>query len=686
MIDVPVLVKDALRDGRRLKNYRFMVLRKETTRTMSYMTIFTDTNRQYTVGRGEMLYVHVDASEPTGNVVGRVLFPNSSGYLPISIIHVSGSETFKALGQFLSGSVIDFSEYIGLTFPSIGLTSESLIRDETSWVDDFLIENDNLVTESVKIDERMASGNDLKFGLSEGASLEFQYFDKPNINGRKVRCEIEVQYEDTDNTLKWHTIPMGYFDVTQCPMQFDTGIRKVTAYNKLRSEYLDAKANTYIESMISDVGTDDEITIQTIMDLLLDDYKIEQQRDEIAVTALNQQTNDWTTYDDWTFKFVGQSTTRKVALGCTTKLMNENFYNGDGPEFLDDRLYFELDNYIQALEQNFFAFKNYVYENIQDPDAFMEKLRAKAPKELGLFIPSGGGTTSFRRYLISDVVPANNVVSQTIYAYPIEKLKYLQSIPHFIFHFLNMFGYTTSSTPTATWQYAVDFTLYNRPHIYRSDIDPVGTITVHRDKLQDVTLRDIISANYELKCQYGKLDRETDLFSGVNLNYRWLFPRENLYPANILYPGGGGLTSASGFKSTYQKLWTDSAGQQSFRNLIITYKGLDEEDKEKEFTVIQQVNPNGTKDYVIDDNWLFKNLIWDELVVYDYAEEMAAKLRDVYWIPYEMWAAGLPYVETGDEVEIIIGEDTYTSYVLQRQLSGIQNLQDTYINGTLDIF
>lgn len=756
MIDVPILVKDALRDGRRLKNYKFMVLEKQVTRNITYMTTFDTNNRQYTTGISELLYVHIEASEPTATVTGRVNFPNS-GYLPISIAHTQGTETFEAIGQFRTGSVIDFSAYIGPVFPEIGLTAEALITYTTSYVDDFLIDNNNLVTESVKFDERMASGDTLKFGLSEGASLEFQYFDKPNINGRRIRCEIDVQYDaeveqilepndlititqagritffytpSADATeritwtreqswtysitegdpatvncqpgdtlraitkigikfedykpLLWHTIPMGYYDVAQCPMQYSTGIYKPTAYNKLKSEYLDAKANTAIEGMISDVGIDDEITIQTVMDLLLDGYAIEQQTDEVSVTALNQEANEWITYDDWTFKYVGDSTSRKVALCCTTKLMNQNAYDGGGPEFMDKRLQFDLDNYIRALQENFYNFKAYVYANIQDPDAFMATLKAKAPKQLGMSVSSSGGL-GFRRFLLSDAVPDGNEVSTTIHAYPIAKLKYLQAIPDFYFHFLNKFGYATSGSGTATYQYAVDFTVYNKPHIYKSDIDSVGSITIHRDKLADVTLRDIIGANFELKCQYGKLDRVTDLFRGVELNNQWLFPRVDLYPANNLYPGGG-LTSASAFRSTYSKLWTDSAGEQSFRNLLITYKTLDENDKEVEFSINMEINPDGTIDYDLTGNWLFKNLIWTEENVYTYASAMVNKLKDVHWIPFEMWGAGLPFAETGDEIEIIIGQNTYTSYVLQRQLNGVQNLQDTYINGTLDIF
>ena len=88
----------------------------------------------------------------------------------------------------------------------------------------------------------------------------------------------------------------------------------------------------------------------------------------------------------------------------------------------------------------------------------------------------------------------------------------------------------------------------------------------------------------------------------------------------------------------------------------------------------------------MSDNWLFKNLVWSDADVGDYADAMVLKMQNISWFPFEMWCAGLPYLETGDELEITNSEGTYTSYVLQRQLNGIQNLQDTFIDGELDIF
>ena len=97
---------------------------------------------------------------------------------------------------------------------------------------DFIIDNQNLVSESVNIDERMCSGDTIKFGLCEGSSLEFQYFGKDNITGRQIKAFIDVDYGETLP----YTIPMGFFTVKNCSRQASTGIIKATAYNKLQSD------------------------------------------------------------------------------------------------------------------------------------------------------------------------------------------------------------------------------------------------------------------------------------------------------------------------------------------------------------------------------------------------------------------------------------------------------------------
>ena len=132
---------------------------------------------------------------------------------------------------------------------------------------DFTIDNDTLVAESVMIDERMATGSELKFGLCEGSSLEFQYFDHDNIRGRQLQVFIDVEYGEEEP----YAIPMGFFTVKSCSMQFSTGIFKATCYNKLMSDYLDAKAN---DILLNSYETTSNVLLADISRLLLDDYQI----------------------------------------------------------------------------------------------------------------------------------------------------------------------------------------------------------------------------------------------------------------------------------------------------------------------------------------------------------------------------------------------------------------------------
>ena len=251
----------------------------------------------------------------------------------------------------------------------------------------------------------------------------------------------------------------------------------------------------------------------------------------------------------------------------------------------------------------------------------------------------------------------------------------------------------TSSSTSASM---TDYTTYFKPlhntfdWIFKSlvmDVPPIAINTIDEAQAEafpDVTLRELQSAVYETACQFGQLSRSTDLFSGVELNLSALYPADTLYPANNLYPGG---VRERTVKSGYSKLWSEAGNVQKWRNLIITYKGLDENNNPTDLQYEDVINADGTQDYVCGDNWLFRNLIWTQTQIADYADAMIAKMQDVTWFPFEMWGAGLPYIETGDQIEIVDPEgNTETSYILSRQLQGIQNLQGTFINGVLDIF
>lgn len=745
MIDVPVLVKDALRDGRRLKNYRFMVQNEVTTRNITYIMKFSASNSGFTVGRSVMLYMHVDADQPTDTIHFGAYLP-IAGVIPITISHTYGTEDFERIGSFPPGTLINFIALPGVDYMEVGLTAEDLISYTTTWVDDFEIDNNTLITESVNIDEAMCSDKMLKFGLCEGSSLEFQYFDHPSIKDKRIRASVDVQYENS-GTLSWYNIPMGYYIVDSCPRQASTGIYKVTAYNKLKSDYLDAKANTLIESTF---GFEDNVLLFDVLNILLDEYAIKKTPYDKIPSERVTINNNWTRpggsnnpspfspykytslYGDqgplgiWTMrKYWSASTSNNFYMAGEAYIRRFNVSIIDEP--VQVRFDIDFDSIDYAIAENIRSHIAKMPINTTADDLWDRIRHMKgSAHDTSLYIQDyffhvrvvydNGDSDFYGNFVVSskgsfsDLAKISLINVKYIYLVQPKELAFSYQLTSdgFLDKFVDIDGQTNyiylygadreyiykpdSSSAEVTGIYLtpkkpdgsdID-TLVNYMHVTEiGDITDAELIEIPVASLADVTLRDLQSSVYELNCQFGQIDRSTDLFYGKELLTDALYPAETLYPDNSLYPGGW---RESGFRSQYSQLWADTLGAQTFRNLIITYKTLDQDNKEIEAKLTVRVNASGTTDYVMDDNWLFKNLVWTEEQVEEYADAMAAKMQPITWFPFEMWAAGLPYIETGDAIEIILGEDTYTSYILRRILKGIQNLQDTYIDGTLEIF
>ena len=665
------------------------------------------------------------------------------------------------------------------------------------------IDNNYLVSESVSIDERMCSGDTLKFGLCEGSSLEFQYFDKPNITGKRVQAFVDVLYELSKwqkkavlesvflenyecledglykvfisaeeaskisyaqrkhgstvgrkdfvlfsdghkeceiecnegdklyiipysyantgqgeiflyNSEKWHSIPMGFFDVKKCSRQASTGIIKATCYNKLQSEYLDAKANEQIIEIASqgEAGNDD-VSFFYILRQLLEDYSIEtynmtNEWPDITDAMLNNDDlflNYWMPWHGASVHEVcipvysTNSLYGYLHIAYVGMAMGAVQGTPEGTSSYYDRFLFALSaaNYIKqtiyAGLGNTILDSRYV-RNHDDTSITMSLREYLLEGGFLNFWASGSYTFDAQKRAVGGriVEQTASTYITTLLADYLTDINYISIDSNVDLALPYKAVITNDTTSIAT---NADFmACFRQMHqavgwVYKYFELELPTLALQRiteaqaEALSDVTLRDLQTSVYESVCQFGQLSRTTDLFSGVELNHSRLYPADTLYPATDLYPDGAAV---SGFKSMYSKLWADEGNIHKWRYLIITYKGLNEDQQEEDFTLQRTVNNDGTDDYNMSDNWLFRNLVWTSEQVAEYAAAMVAKMQDMTWFPFEMWCAGLPYLETGDEIEIPLNGESYTSYVLQRQLKGIQNLQDTYINGTLDIF
>lgn len=550
-----------------------------------------------------------------------------------------------------------------------------VVLDEGN-VELFTIDNNSIVDGSVSFDERLCTGDKLKFGLCEGSSLQFQYFNHESILGKRIQAFIDVQYEDENKELNWFPIPMGFYDVAQCPMQFDTGIRKVTAYNKLKSEYLDTKINNQIAELQSDIADDNLITAGAIVDSMLNDYKIEKNIERIYTGIWDSSESR---RDTTPFYINGDS--RKYYLEIKYK---KYLYRFNPLEM--QQLKVQSWDYIGKLKDCFIEMRDSINISCQNPDTVWKNFVNSSLYQMSQVKAKRFGASEYSVYYLFEKPSVKGDASIERFE-SLEDLEYMYGFSEILIAFPLELSFSTSPSPLVAatevlWDAITDITK-DSLEIYSYNVTEADTIKINKNNVPDVTLREFQSALFEMNCQFGQLDRTTDLFSGVQLNNERLFPSESLYPSNNLFPTGN---AEHLLPSSYEKLWTDSQGVQKFKDLIITYKGLKADGTEEERTLQRTVNTDGTQNYNMSSNWLFKNLVWTEEQVGSYADAMVEKLRNVTWFPFEMWSAGLPYLETGDELEITTPEGTYTSYILTRTLKGIHDLHDEYVNGTLDIF
>ena len=141
---------------------------------------------------------------------------------------------------------------------------------------DFTIDNDNLIFESMTMDERMCSEDSIKFGLCEGTRLDFECFDEPNIKGRRIQVFVDVNYTDGEGEEAIYPIPLGWYDVSEASRQASTGRMRYSCYNKLKSEYLDNNANAGIVEAVEEGDADfQDVSIATVLYRLLEGYAME---------------------------------------------------------------------------------------------------------------------------------------------------------------------------------------------------------------------------------------------------------------------------------------------------------------------------------------------------------------------------------------------------------------------------
>lgn len=183
--------------------------------------------------------------------------------------------------------------------------------------------------------------------------------------------------------------------------------------------------------------------------------------------------------------------------------------------------------------------------------------------------------------------------------------------------------------------------------------------------------RTIAEGLCELNATFGHCDREGK-FKYVGLKYDGLYPAEDLYPADDVYPGMLKYPSDSNeiiedLNNLYIKASYDEFETQFIERILV----IDDYGS-------QLANSDDTtaNTYVINNNYLLYGR--DKAELLDIMNKFQSVVRTQTYRPASIDCKGLPYIELGDRVRVNVKDDKILTYVLNRTLTGIQALRDTY--------
>lgn len=237
--------------------------------------------------------------------------------------------------------------------------------------------------------------------------------------------------------------------------------------------------------------------------------------------------------------------------------------------------------------------------------------------------------------------------------------------------------YHINNADVTSWYNSITFPItvkafrdsfFSRVGVVQADDYLVNDYMTINKTIEDAVINGekIVKAICSLNGRYGRIGR-SGKFEYVHLveGTEALYPREDLYPADDLYP------SAENALENVNKAHYQTINFENYRVTPIDKVQL----VNKEGAIISAAGDGGNA-FTLKDNPLIWGKTSSELS--SVSQNLFNEIRGLWYIPTNVNCIGLPYVECGDFVLMACRRTIVRAYVLQRTLSGIQSLKDSY--------
>lgn len=186
--------------------------------------------------------------------------------------------------------------------------------------------------------------------------------------------------------------------------------------------------------------------------------------------------------------------------------------------------------------------------------------------------------------------------------------------------------------------------------------------TIDTDELSG---KDILSAICELNGCFGHIGRDGKFkFIILVQKAEGLFPNNTLYPEDGLFPADKKSTTVG--ESKYKSC--------EYEDYIV--QSIDKVQIRQEENDIGAISGDGTNCYVVQDNFLVYGKGASELQ--SIADNLFYVIKSISYIPFNATLSGNLCFEVGDAVQFNTKRQIVNSYILQRKITGIQTLKDTF--------
>lgn len=535
------------------------------------------------------------------------------------------------------------------------------------------ITNSNLIAESFSFTESVMSQSEFRFGLCEASMVEFECFGVENIKGYEIKAyhEIDIsslgeefiaEYGMTseDVAFPFYRVPYGKFKVKEALRQSDMVRRKVTAYGVfIENTELNevevvkrkvglSKSHKYefdlYKFMYSNLPGDFNISNATYENVGRKFNRIELPLDQFGfeIEEINFYEHSVSASNNLYYLQYGEMLKTREELKNELILLIKEEY-GEGSSVLDDVLSFYeiIEKYITQPRVYFVGDDTRGYDAYPQNNYYVYPYMPNG--EFEFIIPIGFKLLLFNRsdlsqYRVIGEFSFKNEEDVSIQRVTTNFPEYTFSLPQI----KNSEGYYI----------VVDFAESNPYNIIQSSLEFMGL--------------------------FGRYDRYGN-FKTISLSNNFgLYPSEDLYPSETLYPreaSGGTLT-----KGNYLSAWYDDEYTKPYDRVSVSYKNADEEEIYAEHLLVDiesdTYNASDYQSYSLSENYLIQNGTFTEAQITEILQTVGEALQNIRYMPCEIDAVGMPWVEAGDGLEIVTNNGSFDTLVLNRRINGIQRLID----------